>query len=305
VTALDPRALRAAFGSFMTGVTVVTTRDAKGTPVGFTANSFTSVSLDPPMLLVCPSKFISSFEIFEQCQHFAVSILAEGQEEVSNVFAGYEGDRFTKVAWEIDAKDLPLITGAVAHFSCRTDQVIPAGDHVVLIGEITEFTHSAARGLGYAEGQYFSLGLEREAASAPGKGVRAFAGAIVTRDGHVLLEETDAGWRLPIYPLSDRSQVREALGKHLTDAGLTVNLGAAYSLYDDRAEDAHHTFFLAEALDDGTGGLGQYVPVESLKELAFASPALGIMMRRFSFESETGNFALYVGDETAGAKLPV
>jgi len=98
MTTLDPRALRNAFGSFMTGVTVITSRDASGAPVGFTANSFTSVSLDPPLLLVCPGKFLSSYDAFTNCSHFAVNVLAEGQEEVSNTFAGYKGDRFAKAA---------------------------------------------------------------------------------------------------------------------------------------------------------------------------------------------------------------
>ena len=72
----DPRALRDAFGAFITGVTVVTTLDGGGTPVGFTANSFTSVSLDPPLLLVCPGRALSSFPVFQDCRHFAVSVLA-------------------------------------------------------------------------------------------------------------------------------------------------------------------------------------------------------------------------------------
>ena len=84
MTELDPERLRAAFARFMTGVTVVTARTAGGEPVGFTANSFTSVSLDPPLLLVCPGRHLSSFPIFEAAPHFGISILAEGQEEVSN-----------------------------------------------------------------------------------------------------------------------------------------------------------------------------------------------------------------------------
>lgn len=80
MTQFDPRDLRSAFGRFMTGVTVVTARAPDGTSVGFTANSFTSVSMDPPLLLVCPGKFLSSYQTFAECTDFAISILAEGQE---------------------------------------------------------------------------------------------------------------------------------------------------------------------------------------------------------------------------------
>jgi len=78
---IDPILLRDAFGKFMTGVTVVTAVRGDGKYVGFTANSFTSVSLDPPMLLVCPGKFLSSYETFSKCIHFSVNILSEGQEK--------------------------------------------------------------------------------------------------------------------------------------------------------------------------------------------------------------------------------
>ena len=84
---IDPKALRGAFSRFMTGVTVVTSLTPKGEPVGFTANSFASVSLDPPLLLVCPGNHLSSFEVFQSATRFGVSILAEGQEEISNMFA--------------------------------------------------------------------------------------------------------------------------------------------------------------------------------------------------------------------------
>ena len=159
MTPANPSALRDAFGGFMTGVTVVTTREPNRAPLGFTANSFSSVSLDPPMLLVCVGRSLSSHDIFANCAHFAVSVLAEGQEGVSNVFASFKGDRFAQIAHGSDTNGIPVIDGAVAQFSCRRAQSIPAGDHTILLGQITGFTHRDGLGLGYARGQYFSLGL--------------------------------------------------------------------------------------------------------------------------------------------------
>ncbi|MCK7613144.1 flavin reductase family protein [Roseibium sediminicola] len=155
---LDPRALRDAFGRFMTGVTVVTTLGSDGQPVGFTANSFSSVSLDPPLLLVCPGKFLSSYQAFAACKRFCVSVLSEDQKAAANTFAGFKGDRFAQVPHIRDAHGVPLLTGAVAQFSCRTHQIVPAGDHALLIGEVTAFDQTEAAGLGYVGGQFFRPG---------------------------------------------------------------------------------------------------------------------------------------------------
>jgi len=153
----DPRALRNAFGSFMTGVTVVTARTDTDTPVGFTANSFTSVSLDPPLLLVCPSKALSNYGAFASCSYFAVNVLEARQKDISDIFASDHEDRFAKVAHETNALDLPLITDALAQFSCATEQRVEAGDHLVLIGRVKAFAHSDGTGLGYVDGRYFNL----------------------------------------------------------------------------------------------------------------------------------------------------
>ncbi|MEL6980158.1 MAG: flavin reductase family protein, partial [Pseudomonadota bacterium] len=142
---IDPRALRDAFGAFLTGVTVVTTVGEDGAPRGFTANSFASVSLDPPLLLVCPARRLSSFAAFEGCRDFAISVLAEGQEAVSNIFASSKGDRFAEVAWRPAASGAPVIEGAAAAFACTAQSVVPAGDHVILIGRVTAFERSGRR----------------------------------------------------------------------------------------------------------------------------------------------------------------
>jgi flavin reductase (DIM6/NTAB) family NADH-FMN oxidoreductase RutF len=300
MTAIETRALRDAFGSYLTGVTVVTTRDAAGTPVGFTANSFSSVSLDPPLLLVCPARALNCFQVFEACKRFVVNVLAEGQEEISNLFARHRGDRFAWVGWHTDAHGYPLIEGAAAQFSCRKSQVILAGDHAILLGAVDGFIHSGARGLGFTEGRYFSLGLEREAASAPRPGRLAFAGAIIVQDGQVLLEQTPSGLRPPQLALGERVRVRAALGNWLAGAGHRVTLGQAYSVFDQRETGVTFTYFLAQAESRVTGGLGHHVPIEKLADQQFVSNAHAEMLRRFAIEHETQSFGLYVGEEIEG-----
>ena len=157
MTGTDKRALRQAFGAFPTGVVVVSAIDAQhGGPVGFTANSFTSVSLEPPLLLVCPAKSLSNYRVFSTCSHFAISILSEHQREISEIFSRFKGDRFSRVSWSSDEHDLPVIHGAAAHFSCRTDRSVDAGDHSILIGQVMGFTANAHPGLGFRSGEYFT-----------------------------------------------------------------------------------------------------------------------------------------------------
>lgn len=301
MSVVDPIELRKAFGSYLTGVTVVTACGTDGAPAGFTANSFSSVSLDPPMLLVCPSRSLSSFELFKQCRHFAVNILAEGQQDISNTFAAFTGDRFGCVDWRRDDNGCPLLAGTSAHFSCRTARVVPAGDHVILLGEVVDFQCSGQRGLGYMAGHYFSLDLERRAAGAVSG--RARAGAIVEFDNRVLLHDTADGLCPPQHQPGGFAQARSALAQWLSDRGLSVQLGNAYSIFDDLATDTRHVFFLARADNADTCGLGRYVLIAELPGRTYVSGAHASMLRRFALEHQTRSFGLYLGDENAGDLL--
>lgn len=299
MSAFDPRALRAAFGSFMTGVTVVTARDENGSPVGFTANSFTSVSLDPPLLLVCPGRFLSSFDVFRNCSHFAVSILAEGQEDVSNIFASFKGDRFARIETDNDLHDIPVIKWASAVFSCETAQVLHVGDHAVLMGEVKAFSHTGAPGLGYSGGKYFSLGLEQRAASAPKKGLQNIASAIIEKDGAIFLLQEGKTYALPQVVVERRGLLRDALGARLKELNLGVELAQVYSIYDRAEIGEHHTCFRATHLG-GMSTEGQFVPISQLADLNFSVPGQSATLKRYAMEHQTGQFGLYVGDVDGG-----
>lgn len=151
----DKIALRAAFGAFLTGVTVVTTKTEAGEPVGFTANSFTSVSLDPPLLLICIAKASQNLDNFLSAPGYAVNILAEGQEALSRRFAGPVADRFAGVGWRDGPAGAPVLDGVCGWFDCEMHDQVEAGDHVILIGRVEGYDHSADRALGYARGGYF------------------------------------------------------------------------------------------------------------------------------------------------------
>ena len=286
------------FGSFMTGVTVVTACGPDGRPVGFTANSFSSVSLTPPMLLVCPGRFLSSFEVFANCTHFAVNVLAEGQEDVSNTFASFKGDRFAQVAHRTDLHGVPLIEGAIAQFSCATDQSVPTGDHCVLIGRVLDMRHEDKPGLGYVSGQYFSLGLER-AALEDGPGT-VICEAIIETGGTVLLEKTQDGFRLPQVTRSERAHLRQSLSKDLAARGIAAHLGQVYSVFDDRRSATHHAYILATCAQPVLAGNLQAVSVQGLFALTYTTPTIAQMMRRFALEAGTRSFGLYLGDTQHG-----
>ncbi|MGI9298335.1 MAG: flavin reductase family protein [Gammaproteobacteria bacterium] len=297
--AFDSAALRAAFGAFMTGVSVVTARAADGAPAGFTANSYTSVSLNPPLLLVCPARRLSSFAVFSSCDNFAVSILADDQREIAEFFASPHSDRFSRAAWRADAAGCPLMEGAAAFFSCRAHRRVEAGDHLILIGEITDFGREARAGLGYADGGYFTLALERRAAcsSAP------VAGAIVEYEGRVLLSRTPRGMSLP-HAAADGAGPRAAIAAKLSAAGVRAECGAVYSVFADRRSGEYAVYYRATAADGNARGLGAYYPADDLAGMSFTSPALSEMMRRYRRERRGGEFGMYVGDETRGDVHP-
>jgi flavin reductase (DIM6/NTAB) family NADH-FMN oxidoreductase RutF len=151
----DPRSLRDAFGTFGTGVTIVTAADASGRPVGFTANSFTSVSLDPPMLLVCPARKASSLPAIRESGRFAVHVLERGQQALAERFARRGLARFDGLEWAADAHGIPRLAGSCARFACTLAQDIAAGDHIVLLGRILEFeAETALEPLLFLKGRY-------------------------------------------------------------------------------------------------------------------------------------------------------
>ncbi|MDO9336318.1 MAG: flavin reductase family protein [Caulobacter sp.] len=132
----DARALRDAFGCFTTGVTVVTTCAADGRQVGFTVNAFSSVSLDPPLALVCVDLKASSLPVLEQAGKFSVNVLHADQEDMARRFTVKSEDRFAGLECETWDHGVPILPGCMANFELETEQVIDAGDHRIFIGRI-------------------------------------------------------------------------------------------------------------------------------------------------------------------------
>jgi flavin reductase (DIM6/NTAB) family NADH-FMN oxidoreductase RutF len=154
----DPRTLRDAMGCFATGVTIVTALAEDGTPVGLTANSFTSVSLDPPLLLVCIANTAGTAPVLRSAGAFGVNVLQTGQQQTSNRFAGKGEDRFVATPWHQGEGGVPLLDGSLVSFECRTHAIHEAGDHFILVGEVTRASFEPRRDpLLYFRGKYRRL----------------------------------------------------------------------------------------------------------------------------------------------------
>ena len=154
----DSRGLRTALGQFATGITVVTTRASTGGFVGLTVNSFSALSLQPPLVLWSLRCTSPSLPVFQDAERFVVNVLAEAQVEVSRRFASALPDKFDGVAHAESTTGLPLLHGAAAWFECRTVSQQLAGDHCLFIAEVERFTASELAPLLFHAGGYFALG---------------------------------------------------------------------------------------------------------------------------------------------------
>jgi flavin reductase ActVB len=137
MTTVDQMAFRNAMAQFASGVTIVATTQEDGQPKGFTASAFSSLSLDPPLILVCLDHKAESHPAFERAEHFTVSILAEGQAEAALRFARSGSDKFG--GFEVEPGSvtaMPVIPDALVHLECRMHDRLPGGDHTILIGEV-------------------------------------------------------------------------------------------------------------------------------------------------------------------------
>ena len=150
----NARHFRDVLGRFCTGVTVVTSTSA-GEPVGMTCQSFSSVSLSPPLVLFCPAKTSRAWPLMQRAGNFCVNLLAEGQEELSNTMASKGADKFAGVEWSPSKTGAPLIDGVLGYVDCTIHAVHEAGDHYIVIGKVQDLGFGTAEDpLLFLEGKY-------------------------------------------------------------------------------------------------------------------------------------------------------
>ena len=290
------RELRDAFGSFMTGVTVVTTSKQDGMPLGFTANSFASVSLDPALLLVSIAKTSSNYDHFAQASHFAINILAEEQKDISNTFARPSDDRFANLAWSMSPNQNPLIDQVSAWFDCTTHQIVDAGDHAILIGKVENFASAGFAGLGYYRGGYFTPAkLSTEVISGP----KVVISAIIGHENKILLVETaEHKWTIP-HLMVGKDGADQALASIFAQYQPDASASFIYSVYENIENQQQYISFLCNTpVDEATAGT--FVDLNQLEQLEFVDSALESMLMRYRKENHLKTYGVYYGNQTSG-----
>jgi flavin reductase (DIM6/NTAB) family NADH-FMN oxidoreductase RutF len=161
--AIEQQLFRRVCGKFATGITVLTLCDRNGAPHGMTVNSFTSVSLDPPIILVCIDLKASILSRFEPSARFAINVLHEGQQELSTCFARNVRDRFEGLEWRPGETGAPILPGVLATLECSVTQMVEAGDHVIVLGKVLHASWGEGEPLIYFNSSYRALRSETTA----------------------------------------------------------------------------------------------------------------------------------------------
>jgi flavin reductase (DIM6/NTAB) family NADH-FMN oxidoreductase RutF len=151
---IDPRDFRNALGTYATGVTIITAAAADGKPYGITCNSFTSVSLNPPLVLWSLVIYSQSMSVFQNASHFTVNVLDASQQTLSKKFAKSSDDKFIGIDWAPGLGNAPILAGAVANFQCRTADRYYGGDHIIFLGAVEAYTYNRNEPLLFARGDY-------------------------------------------------------------------------------------------------------------------------------------------------------
>ena len=238
--AFDIKSLRRAMGSFMTGVTVVTTRSPSGELRGFTANSFTSVSLDPPLVLVCLANGADSFAAFNETGSFVVNIMNEDQRDLALRFASKLPDKFEGTRFGATPLGNPRFNDVLGSFECMVHDRIPAGDHMILVGRVVDFTTAASKPLGYFKGNFIGADLDVAAINvrAPQDAV---IGCLATLGDQVMMVRPQgaAQWMLPLHTMQktdgpDGPQLR--LQRFFAGMSAQLSLGFLYAVFEHAAD---------------------------------------------------------------------
>jgi len=137
-SAPEPARFRQVLGHFCTGVTVITTMDPDGRPAGFACQSFAALSLDPPLVLFCPSRTSATWPRIAETGHFCANVLTAGQRDLARVFGMAGADKFAGVAWSPSASGAPVLAGVLTWVGCEVEVAHEAGDHYVVLGQVTE-----------------------------------------------------------------------------------------------------------------------------------------------------------------------
>ena len=296
---IDIKQFRNTLGSFMTGVTVVTTKTRDGNLKGFTANSFTSVSLDPPLVLVCLANSSLNYDDFTENDSFAVNILAEDQRSLSNTFASPVEDRFADISVNTKVTGSPIIANSLAYLDCELHDTSVAGDHVILIGRVVDFDSTDANPLGYFKGSYVELGMSTEAAiAAESSSLNSIVSVFAEDDGYILMHKNDQN----IYSLPSSSHLagENGLLDSLKNIGIELENSFLFSVFENTNEGVTNTCYRSIAKGQLKSEAIIWVDINNVPFELIKDTALKSMIKRFVKERQRDAFGVYVGDSQEG-----
>ncbi len=306
-TIFDPLDLRRAFGVFATGITIVTTTDATGKVYGFTANSFTSLSIDPPLLLVSIAKSSYGMTVYSASQGFAVNILAEKQRELSNRFATQGIDKYAGVSWHTAKTGSPIFDKVAAWFDCENYQQVDAGDHLILIGKVLEYSYNADSPLGFCRGAYVTYGLTPQMLELVSSSGQLRVGALIENDGRILLQK-DIGSgevRIPIADTVGNIDEPDSLIGMLTRAGIEADLSFLFSAY--HVSNTRFIYYRGElqSIRDlkETASL-HFVKFAAIPWSSIHDYAVRRILRRYESERSIGSYSVFIGGQDVGDVYP-
>ncbi len=293
--------LRQILGKFLTGVTVVTTLDKNKVPVGFTANSFTSVSLDPPLVLVCVAQSAGLSAVFRRANAFAINILAAGQDAISNGFAHKDADRYSGVAWSAKTTGSPVLDDCAAWLDCKMHEIILAGDHVMLIGRIVDAEKTTRHPLGYYQGQYCAVDLPEETLSRleHRESVHASTGILVDNNNQLLLvKQSDGRYDVPRAQPSEDHET--GINSAMRNLGIDVREKVLFTVVEGRHQQRLSIYYRCRTAERATPENAEYFDLDALPLDNLSRPYLAEVLQRYTNEKQAGKFGIFVGVEHQG-----
>jgi len=299
---IDQRALRDALGAFATGVTIVTTRDADGQPRGLTANSFVSISLDPPLVAVSIGYTAQSYAAFRNCEKFAIHVLQEDQLELARRFASRTPDKFAGLEFDATASDVPVLPGCHARFECRNFQTIDLGDHVMLVGEVYDSELADMTPLIFHRGKFVTLSPVKDVDLGDETARVRVGWLLENANGEILLEQTaDSKWALPSRVVSPNAlEARDS--ESVAVAGITASYEERllYSIFPIGPGDRMELVYRAHATDVPEGGSIRAFALEDLPLQNLQRKEEASVFDRFRRERVLGRYGIYAPDSAGG-----